>query len=225
MTFPSRMMAAREQWRWIEELVLHQGIQAAGRLIKNQQLRIMLQRADDADLFPVAEGKILDLLFGIQLQPAAQLGRPGGAVLFPQAGGELQHIPDAHAGIERVVRGEVADAFQDGTLILYNIQAQHPAGTRVRADQAEQGADGRGLPGAVRSDKTEEGAFFDRQVQPVDPARFSVILCERRGEDRIVFHRVQSFQMFSGDYNTGERESVQTLNRNFSAVYSSGSEE
>ena len=63
----------------------------------------MLQCADNPDLFPVAEGQILDLLFRVQRQPFAQLSRPAAAVLFPQPCGQLQHIPDPHTRVECIV--------------------------------------------------------------------------------------------------------------------------
>ena len=56
----------------VKKFFLHQRIQTAGRLIQNQKLRIMLQGADNADLLPVAEGKLLHFPPRIQLQPLAE---------------------------------------------------------------------------------------------------------------------------------------------------------
>ena len=83
-----------------EEFVLHQGIQAAGRLVQDQQLRIVLQSADDADFFPVAEGQVFHLPVPIQLQAFTKFRRCGAAVFPAQIRGQFQHIPDLHAVIE-----------------------------------------------------------------------------------------------------------------------------
>ena len=50
-----------------EKFVLHYRVESARCLIENVKPRLVLKRADDADLFAIAEGKRADFSFGLEL--------------------------------------------------------------------------------------------------------------------------------------------------------------
>ena len=105
--------------------MLHQGIQTAGGLVQDQQLRIMLQGAHDTNFFPVAKGEIFHFPVPVQLQAFTQFRRGGTAVFPAQVSRQFQHIPDLHAVVEGGIRGQVTDPLQDGLFILFNVHAEN----------------------------------------------------------------------------------------------------
>ena len=161
--------------------MLHQGIQAAGGLVQDQQFRVVLQSTDDADFFPVAEGKVLHLPVYVKLQPLAQFRGGSGAVLFPEVRGQLQDFPDLHPAIKSGVRRQISNPLQDCAAVFFNIQAEHLRLAGGRRDQAQQGPDRGGFAGAVRPDETEEVPGFHFQIQAVDSPGLAVILGQGGG--------------------------------------------
>src|SRR6266542_4172254 len=57
------------------ELLLHERVQAAGRLVEDEQLRVVHERLYQADLLLVPLGQGADLPGGVQLEPLGQVGR------------------------------------------------------------------------------------------------------------------------------------------------------
>ena len=72
MVLPRRLLLPDQ----LHKTVLHQRIQAAGRLIQDQHCRVVHEAADDADFLLHALGHFLQLSPGIQLEPRHQLLRP-----------------------------------------------------------------------------------------------------------------------------------------------------
>ena len=125
----------------------------------------MLQGADNAHLFSVAQRQILHPAAHIQLEPLAESLGFLFTVLFVESGGEPQHLGYLHPRIKGDFRGQIAHPGQNLRFLLPDVQPQHRGGAAGGMDEAQQGADGGAFSRAVGADEAEEVPLLHGQVQ------------------------------------------------------------
>ena len=122
----------------------------------------------DAHLLPVALGEILHPAVEGELEAFGQLVGPAGS---PKSAGPRERghvVADGHATEEPEVPRDVPGAAVDGDTVEVGVESEHPGGPGRRPVQVEEGPYGRGLPGPVRSEESEDLAGIDPQVEVLD---------------------------------------------------------
>ena len=163
-------------------------VQAGGRLVEEQDLRVVDQGVRQAqpllhaarerlDVVVAAIGEV-DELQEVADRPASLRGRQAVA-----ASEEVQVLPDLHVVVDpEHVRHEPEDAPD-----LVGVPRHGPAGdlgdARRRLQERGQDPERRGLAGAVRPDETEDLALLDVEVHAGDGHRRRVALDESLGPD------------------------------------------
>src|SRR5579871_2085747 len=154
------------------------GIEAARRLIEEEQLGIVDQRLGDAGALAHTLGVAPDIaLPGVGLKPyllQADLNATAALRLrdAEQASVVVEDVPTTHRIVEVGLFGQVSDLLFDA--IVSHRLAEDGGVSGSREDQAEQHFDRRGFAGAVAAQEAEDFALFDIQRQVID------------GDDRLV---------------------------------------
>ena len=145
------------------ELVLQQRVQAAGRLVQDEQLGAVDDRLDDADLAPVAGAQLPDPPARVEVEAAQQLGDPAGVDTAAQLAVEVDQVLGGPAGVDRQLGWQVADPAPHrrvgaGAAEDLDLAAGRP-------DEVKQQPDGGGLAGPVRPQVAEHLALLDLEVE------------------------------------------------------------
>ena len=134
-----------------------------------------------SNMLPEALGAVLDLLSQHVLE-LARPHHPGRALLEPRAL-EPVHAPDeaqeavhAHALVQRVVLGQVADRAAHREWLALRVVPGHDDGARVRPEPGREQAQERALPGPVRPEETHHLARLHAERDVVHGARAAIAL-------------------------------------------------
>jgi hypothetical protein len=143
-------------------------IKTDGRLVENDQFRLMDERVRQSDTLAVAFGKVADdrpvhirqaALFHDRVHALARTF-PGQAL---QLGAKPQILPHPHLRMQRIVLRHVADAAANLPRVRENIQARHArragGGRQEAGEDAHRGAFAR----AVRAEQADDLAAPDRE--------------------------------------------------------------
>ena len=159
----------------LDDQVLHparaERVEAGGRLVEDDQLRVVDERLGQADALPHALGVFLEdalLVVGrgrpSRSAPAARLRRTAG-VEVEQPAVEVERLLGVEEAVEVRFLGQVADAF---VLVDVGGGLAEDEGLAVGGEeQAEQQLDGGGLAGAVGAEQAEDFALVDLEVEGV----------------------------------------------------------
>jgi hypothetical protein len=172
------------------ELLLQERVEAGGRLVEDQQLGLVHEGLDDADLLPVAPGQTLDLPIKIEAEPVGQLVDPRGrdpAAQIPQVREQLaSRLPAVHDE----VAGQVPDLPAHLDAVGARVEAQHPDASGGRPDQVQQDPDGGGLAGAVGAQIPVHLTGLDLEIQAREAAVAPAVRLDQAiGLDGRVSHR------------------------------------
>ena len=144
----------------VEEITLHERVEAGGGLIEEEQLGAMQQALHDADFLLVAVGEVADAAVHLKLHDVGQLFDTLGAVAIEETGGILEQVFDLHAFIIIDFRRQVTDVTADLRTLLGHIFAEDLAAAAGGMDQRQEQADGGGFAGAVRSNEAKNLALL-----------------------------------------------------------------
>ena len=119
---------------------LHQGVEARGGLVQEEQLGVGGERRHERHLLAVPLGVGAGLLPRVELEALQKLG----ATLFvepsPHAPEEVYYLPAREAGPERHVSGHVGQTPVQGDRIAPGVATEQARLAGVLADQTEQNA-------------------------------------------------------------------------------------
>ena len=172
------------------EGLLHQRVEAFGRLVQHRQVRVVLEGLDHAQLLAHAARVVAHLALqdgGGHLQPLAQRlaahRRPSLQVVEV-----VKRIFAAERVVERDAAGQVPHPPPNGDRVGHDVHAEHGGAALGRVQVAQQGADGGRLAGAVRPQEAEDLAGLDLQVQADQGLDAAVVLAQPLGVDRGLRH-------------------------------------
>ena len=150
------------------EDLLHERVEAGGRLVEHEQRHVAGERRDEGDLLPVALGVRLALLGLVELEA---LDETPPAVLVDAATEPAEQVDDlatAQGGPEHDVAGHVGELTVQLGGVAPRVAAEDGRGAAVGAQQAEQDADRRRLARAVGSEEAVDLALADAEVESVE---------------------------------------------------------
>ena len=148
------------------------GIDADGRLVQHEQLRVVEQSGRDVHAPFHAAGERVEAV----VAPVGQLGQLEGLVdpgchgtapELVQPGKELEILPGGEVGVEGHILGHVADERLD-IEIADRLLAGDGDGPLVGLEQAAHHLHGRRLAGAVRPEQAVDLALEDAEADAVD---------------------------------------------------------
>jgi hypothetical protein len=166
------------------EVVPGQRVEVRQRFVQHEQARPPSQRQGQRELRLLAAGQ----LAGLPIQRDAEVGQPGTGVSVVetpvQVAGQVQHVSDRQALIQRRVLRDERDAVQ---------RARRPRGTvtehgddaRGRRGQADRQVQQRGLARAVRADQRGHVPGGNRQRALAQRPGVAVALAQAAGLDDV----------------------------------------
>src|ERR1700733_5389626 len=145
-------------------------IEALAWFVENEQLRAAREGEQQGELCAHSLGERADFfrsgkaIFGEQA--LGFVGAPVGV----EAAGEADQLLDGHVAVERLVFGDVGNAFaQAGSFAwIRNGVAENRGVTGCRANHSEKHLDRGAFAGTVWTEKRGDAAFGNGQVQRID---------------------------------------------------------
>src|ERR1700730_13072664 len=158
------------------EFLLVQWIEAARRLVENQQARAGHEGLDQDDLALVAGRVLAELAADVQLEALDHLLEVCVIDAPAQVREVLEDLPAREIGIERGLTGHVADEALDLQRLLPAVEPRDPRGAGIGAQQRHQQPDRRRLARTIRAQEAEHLALLDLERDVGDAALTAVIL-------------------------------------------------
>src|SRR3984893_14349948 len=160
------------------EFLLVEWIEAARRLVENQQTRAMHEGLDQNDLALVSGRVLAELAAGVELEAIDKLLEVRVIDTPAQVPKVLEDLPARQIGVERGLTGHVADEALDLQRLLPAVETRDPRGAGIGAQQGHQQSDRRRLAGTVRAQEAEHLALLDLERDVRDAALAAVVLGE-----------------------------------------------
>lgn len=117
----------------LAELLLHQRVQARGRLIEQQQLYVRRERGDECHLLPVALGVGTSFPMGIEVEALQQVGTALLVQPAAQPAEQVDHLTAGQVGPQGDVAGHVGQPTVQRCGVPPGVAAEHGGGSGVRA--------------------------------------------------------------------------------------------
>jgi hypothetical protein len=185
------MMATRSQLlstslrMWLERKTvppsLTERIEAGGRLVEKEELRLVLERRDQADLLLVAFRVLAEAPARVEVETLDQLGLVGPIDTAAQVAEVFERLSAGQSVVEGELAGQVAEPPVDRRWVGRRLDVEDVCLAAGRPDQVEQSPDRRRLASAIRPEETEDLALLDIEVHFDNPAVRPVGLGELLG--------------------------------------------
>jgi len=110
---------------------LHEGVEAGGRLVEDEQLSVGRECCDDRDLLPVAFRVLASALGRVELESLEEFA-PASLVQSPaQRTEQVDRLSPGHARPQGDVAGDVGEAAVEFDDVLPRVAAEHGRPARV----------------------------------------------------------------------------------------------
>ena len=157
--------------RLLEQLDVHR-VEAAERLVHDQDGGVVKDRGDELDLLLIALGELLDLPVAVlghaePLEPILHLGGRRALRHAVQRGEEAQHIDHLHAHVEAALLREVAPRAARQAVVRATLPGDAP---RIGAQDVEDDAHAGGLARAIGAEQPKDAPRLDGEAHPVEGA-------------------------------------------------------
>jgi hypothetical protein len=149
------------------------GVEAGGRLVEEEGLRLMHEAPRDLHPAAHAPGQVphrfvrplgeLDRLQQLRDQPAPPFGRDA-----VELGEDEEILLDAELEVAGHGLGDDPDRAAHAVGLLADVEAVHPGGALGRGDEGREHPDEGGLSGAVGSEEAEDLPLLHREADPLD---------------------------------------------------------
>src|SRR5581483_5719173 len=160
-------------------------VQAAAGFVEQQKLGARREGGDQRDLLAVTLRVGACLLARVEVEALDQLRA---ALLVDAAAHASQQVDDLTAGERRPQRHiawHVCDLAVKGHCVGPRVTAEHPNTSGVGPGQAQQNTDSRRLAGSVWTEEAVHLALVHGEVEAVQRAHRSEVLCQITDFDRI----------------------------------------
>jgi hypothetical protein len=168
-----------------QELLLHERVEARGRLVEDEQLRPVEERLDEPDLLPVAARQLAGGPVEVRSKPLGELGSAAEIAHAAHGGAVAQQLVAAEPRVDREVAGQVAQARADREAVAVAVEPEDPRRAARRALKVQESADHRRLSRPIRPEKAEHLTRRDVQGDLIDPPQGAVALRQRPGLDQV----------------------------------------
>ena len=172
----------------VEELMLHQWIEAAGGLIENQQLGLVHEGLDQSEFLTISLRQIAYGPVEVEIQALGERFHRAGCDGAADALEMIQHRLPAAPFRQLDLSREIPDAPAQLGFGLLRCSAENGDCAVGGADDVDEHAQRRGLAGAVGADQTINGSAFDGEVYTADGVNITEPLVQSSCFDQC-FHR------------------------------------
>ena len=163
---------------------LHQRIEAAGRLIENQQLGAARERGNQLHLLTVAMRKGPHLLVGVELKTLDEHVPVRPISASADAGKELQRLGARERRPQIGLRRHIGNTVVRNHRVAPSVDTKQLRPTAARTMQPEQEPDRRRLARAVRTQIAVHLTRLNPQIERVKSERLAVALRQPRRPNR-----------------------------------------
>ena len=136
--------------------MLHERIQASGRLVEHQQLGRPQEGQQKSELAPVARRQLPVLAVQIDLQPLGQLVPAARIVATAKPPQRLHHLRAGRLVGQPQLPGQVGEARSNRHAVAMRIQAQDADPSGIGSQKVQDAADGRALARAVGAQEPQD---------------------------------------------------------------------
>src|SRR5829696_2440198 len=165
----------------VQELLPHQRVQAAGRLVQDQERRLVEHGLHETDLLLVPPREPPHRTVQIRAEPLHELVGVTEVTHPTQPGEEPQELLAGQPVFEGELAGQVAHPGPYPYALAAGIEAEDPGLPARRAEEVEQRPDRGRLPRPVGPQKAEDLALLDGEVHALDAPGLAVVLGEVLG--------------------------------------------
>ena len=167
-------LAALASLTRLDERLLDERVEARGRLVQDQQVGLVLEGDDEADLLLVALGVLAELAGRVQVQAFDQRALVRSVDAAPEVGEVGDRLAAGEPVVERELAGQVADAAVDRHRVGRRLDVEDERAPGGRTDQVEQDPDRRRLARAVGPEIPEDLTGVDAEVEVDDATVLAV---------------------------------------------------
>jgi hypothetical protein len=179
------------------EDLLHERVQARGRLVQQQQLDVGGERCDQRDLLPVALGVRAVLPSGVQLEPLQQLGPSSvDRATRSEPHQQVHRLAAREVRPQRHVSGHVRQPTVQSGRVAPRVTAEELHVAAVVPEEAEQHPQRGRLAGSVGPEEAVHLAGGHLQVESVERENLAEGLDESVDADRVA-HVVLRYAHFT----------------------------
>jgi hypothetical protein len=168
------------------EALLNQRIKPRDRLVENQQLGLVHERLDEAELLAVTRRQLAYSPVEVGIEALCKLFAKPPVDTTPQVRQVVEHRRSAQHRVERELAWQEADPTSDLEAVRPTVQPKQRRRPRGRPDEVEQQPHRCRLSRAVRTEEPQNLAALDFQVEPEEPMPATEVLRQARGPDRDV---------------------------------------
>ena len=165
------------------EFLLHEGVEADGGLIENEQLGFIHESLDKAYLLPVAVGEGLDTLRKVIVKPFGHFTHVLPVYAAAEMADKLEQLGSGKIIIDLQFAGEVTDAAPDFQMFPGDVESEDTDIAATGKDEMEENTNGGSLAGTVGPEVTEDLTTPDIKVNIKDTPLFAVKLGQLFGAD------------------------------------------
>ncbi len=151
-----------------QELVLHQRIEPAGRLVEDQEVGPWRERQEQGDLSSVARREVAGGPIEIDLQALGDRVHARHVQAPSEPADRCDELARGHPFGKSQLARDVTDSTSHADPVTAWIPPEYLDRSARRPDEVEQAADGRALAGAVRPDEAKDLAPPNLQVDAAD---------------------------------------------------------
>ena len=163
--------------------LLHQRIQSGDGLVEDQQLGLVHERLHEAELLAIAGRELPHGSVERGVEAVRQLVAHAPVDATMEICEEVEHLGAGELLKEREIAGEESDTPPDLEAPLARVDPEDRRRARGRTDQVDEETHGRRLPGAVRSEESEDLAALDLEVEPEESVPLAEVLAQRGRTD------------------------------------------
>src|SRR5256885_16245130 len=156
------------------ELLLVQRIEAAGRLIEDEDARPVHESLDEDDFPLVARRVLAKLPAGVEVEPLDELLHVRLVDAAAEVGEIFEQLPTGEVGVERRLARHIADQPLDVERPIPAVETGDPSRARIGPQERHEDANGGRLARAVRAEKSEHLALSDLE-RDIDDAPLSAV--------------------------------------------------
>jgi hypothetical protein len=159
----------------VEELLLHERVEPACRLVEDQERRPVEHGLNQPDLLLVPPREPPHGTVQLGPQPLRQLARVPEILEAPQPGEEPEQPLPRHLVLEGELPWQVADPGPDLHAILPYVEAKHLATPARRPQESQERPYRRGLSRTVGPEEAEDLALLDREIHLLYAPHFAPV--------------------------------------------------
>jgi hypothetical protein len=159
----------------VEELLLHERVEPARRLVEDQQRRPVEHRLDEPDLLLVPPREPPHGTVQLGTEPLGELVRVPEILDPPQPGEEPEQPLPRHLVLQRKLPWQVPDPRPDLDALFPDVETEDLPAPARRAQKPKKRPYRRGLSGPVGPEEAKNLALLDREVNPLYAPRLASV--------------------------------------------------